>query len=149
MDLLSLLGVLRGQAGYSSLLRQIAAGEPLPPSVRLPRSARPAFAAALAFDLRRVVLCLVARPDRMQVLAEEIPIWAPDLPLLTFPSPVPLFYETTTWGPRTIADRVRVLARLAALRDAGAEQGPLLVLAAARGAMTRTLPPSVFEAHSR
>jgi transcription-repair coupling factor (superfamily II helicase) len=149
MDLLSLLGILREQAGYSSLLHQLASGEPLPSSVHLPRSARPALAAALALDLRRVVLCLVARPDRMQVLADEIPIWAPDLPLLTFPSPVPLFYETTTWGPRTIADRVRVLARLAGLRVAGAEDGPLLILAAARGAMTRTLPSPVFEDHSR
>ena len=149
MDLSSLLAVLRRQSGYVSLLRDIDGGGFIPSSLRLPRSARPAVAASLALDLERVVLLLAARPDRLQGLAEEIPVWAPDLPLLSFPSPVPLFYETTPWGPRTIADRARILARLAARKVSPSAGGPLLVLAAARGVMTRTLPAASFGEHSR
>ena len=82
-------------------------------------------------------------------MAEEIPVWAPDLPLLSFPSPVPLFYETTPWGPRTIADRARILARLTTRKRSPSAGGPLLILAAARGVMTRTLPAETFAEHSR
>ncbi|HSB89728.1 MAG TPA: transcription-repair coupling factor [Anaerolineales bacterium] len=149
MDLSSLLEVLCRQSGYASLSRAVADRAPLPASLHLPRSARPPTAASLALDLHRVVVFLAARPDRLQVLAEEVPVWAPELPLLILPGPVPLFYEATPWGPRTVADRARVLARLAARTSAPNDAGPLLVLAAAHGAMTRTLPAEVFAEHSR
>ncbi|HET7009512.1 MAG TPA: transcription-repair coupling factor [Anaerolineales bacterium] len=149
MDIASLLTVLRSQSGYAWLVRQADSGGPLPAALHLPRSARSALAAGLALDLRRVVLLLVARSDRLQVLADELPNWAPELPVALFPSPVPLFYDPAPWGPRTISDRAAVLARLAKSKQGPGPSAPLLVLAAAHAAMTRTLAAATFLEYSR
>ena len=149
MDLSSLLAVLRRQSDYSWLVKQAEAGGPLPAALRLPRSARSALAAGLALDLQRVVVLLVARQDRLQVLADELPAWASDLPVVAFPGPVPLFYDNSPWGPRTVTERAGVLARLSRARANAKPGRPLLILAAAHAAMTRTLPASTFDDHRR
>jgi transcription-repair coupling factor (superfamily II helicase) len=103
--------------------------------------------AALAADLARPILLLTARPDRLLTLQEELGSWASDLRVLTFASPSPLFYEKEPWGRRTIHQRIEVLAELA--QDDGHEVRGLVILAAAKGLITRTLSPSQFRHHTR
>ncbi len=147
MDLSSLVDTLRGAAAYRNLVRQLrlhgSIGEPL----RLPRSARGLLAAALVSDLRRPILLVASRPDRLLTLQEEIALWSPALHSLTYASPTPLFYETEPWGPRTIHQRIEVLADLALGGDAG--PAGRVVLAAAKGLITHTLSPDQFRAHTR
>lgn len=145
MDLSPLLNPLRRLPAYRSLIRAAQAGNPMPASIRLPRSARGLLAAALAEDLGRPLLLIAARPDRLLVLEDEIRSWLPTLPLHVFPSPSPLFYQAEPWGQRSITQRAAVLADLA---QAPAAHGRV-ILAAARGLITRTLTPDQFRSHSR
>lgn len=120
--------------------------------MHLPRAARPTLAAALTLDLDRPVVLLVSRPDRALTLTEELPSWAPAVRLLPYPDPRPLFYEVAAWGPRTLSQRAATLAALTAGMEPNAEavaHRPTLVLASARGLMTRTIPRRDFIAGTR
>jgi transcription-repair coupling factor (superfamily II helicase) len=119
------------------------------------RAVRPAIAAALAVDSSLPMIYIVAHSDRLLALADELPAWAPELHVLAFPSPNALFYEVAPWGPRTIQQRVAVLAALSGAAEAGdlvAQDGrgsPPLILATAQALMTRTISPQLFRANSR
>src|SRR3990170_2511981 len=117
MDLSGLLEPIRLLDGYQGLRRSLAEERDLCRLVPLPHAARIPVAAALAVDLAMPVLYVVARSDRLLALAEELPAWEPALRVLTFPSPNALFYEVTPWGPRTIQQRIGVLAALTAAQD--------------------------------
>ncbi|MEX0787623.1 MAG: CarD family transcriptional regulator, partial [Anaerolineales bacterium] len=120
-------------------------------SLGLLRPARLPVAASLAEDLPGPIVILVSKADRWLVWTEELVSWNPGLHLLPFPEPNPLFYDPATWGPRTIRQRLQVLAALTGERDASIRsasgQGPRVVLATARAAMTRTLPPEEFRSY--
>ncbi|HKY83732.1 MAG TPA: transcription-repair coupling factor [Anaerolineales bacterium] len=146
MDLSPLAGRLRGITPYRRLLRALRSHTPIGEPLRIPRSARGLLAAALAEDLGRAVLLVTPRPDRSLALQDEIGAWQPSLPVLTFASPTPLFYETEPWGRRTIDERIRVLSDLA-VEDRS--PGARVILVAARGLTTRTLSPGQFQAHTR
>ncbi len=113
----------------------------------MPKAARPTVAAALAGEEPRPVVLLVSRTDRLLTLSEELPMWEPDLTVSLFPEPNPLFYEKAPWGPRTLRQRIGALY---ALSQVGAGQSslhrPPVILAPARGVMSRTLPASIFSA---
>ena len=154
MDLSSLVGAIRRLPAYRALLEDLARGAPPDQPQRLIRSARPPVAAALAEDLRRPVVLLLSRHDRLLTWVEEAPAWAPDLRLLPFPDPRPLFYERAAWGPRTIGQRLSVLSALTADRQPLTPEGvqppaPTLILASARSVIARTLSPRDFLANSR
>ncbi len=138
-----MLDIVRALPGYRALRELASSGSPLPGSVRLPRSARGLLAAALADDLKLPVV-LVASPDRLLVLEDEIRSWLPALPVVTFASPTPLFYEAEPWGQRSITQRAAVLARLGSGSDGNGE----VILTAPRGLITRTLTPEQIERHS-
>ena len=144
MDLSSLLDPIRRLPGYRALLQSIRQGDRLPPALALPRSARVAVAAALAADVRRPVLYLAARQDRLLTLSQELAAWNPQLPTRIFPDPDPLFYEALPWGRRTRHGRVQSLAMLSAAANQGSPAGPVLLLATARAVLTRTLSPRQF-----
>jgi transcription-repair coupling factor (superfamily II helicase) len=153
MNLASLLQPIRALPAYQDLLQSLLAGSRPAASLRIPRSARPTLAAALAQDLPVPVALLVPRVDRLMVLSEEIPAWAPGLSIYPFADPNPLFYERAPWGPRTQRQRLLTLARLTAGRQPGApvtaRTDSMLVIAPARAAMTRTLTVRDFLANSR
>ncbi len=153
MDLSSLLDAIRALPTYQSLLKGLARGRTPEQPLRLIRAARPPVAAALAEDLGRPVVLLVSRHDRLLTLAEEMPAWAPKLRLLPFPDPRPLFYERAAWGPRTIGQRLTVLAALTTERQPSPPEGrpppPALILASARSTIARTLSRRDFLANSR
>lgn len=155
MDLSGLLDPIRQLEVYEKLLGNVAADRKQPSAVPLLRAARPAIAAALAVDTFRPVLYVVAHSDRLLALADELPAWAPGLDVRTFPSPNALFYEITPWGPRTIQQRVDVLAAVRGDQANGGRQPsvqgetPLLVLATAQSLMMRTLSPETFRENSK
>ncbi len=153
MDVSPLLDRLRAHPAYQVLLRRLRAGGLVQGPLRLPRAARPTVAAALAQDLLRPVVLLLPRRDRMLTLMEELPAWSPDLRLIPFPEPNPLFYEKAPWGPRTLRARAAALAVLLAPRMPGRPHvgatRPTLVLATARSVMTHTLSASQFLRGSR
>ncbi|MCL4367941.1 MAG: hypothetical protein M1337_02020, partial [Actinobacteria bacterium] len=153
MNLSPLLQPIRALPAYRQLCESLLSGSRPPASLRIPRSVRAPLAAALAQDLPVPVALLVARVDRMMVLSEEIPAWAPGLRLYPFADPNPLFYERAPWGPRTLRQRLQTLARLTAVRQPGgpstAPTDSTLVIAPARAAMTRTLAVRDFMANSR
>ncbi|MEJ2608298.1 MAG: hypothetical protein P8Z41_16745, partial [Anaerolineales bacterium] len=129
------------------------ADEPIYGSLQVPRAARAALIASLADNLKRTFVVLVARADRMLTLSEEIAAWCPNLTVLTFPDPNPVFYEPSPWSDRTIRRRLTVLSALTEELQADDQRDssdkPLVVLSTARAAMTRTLSPQCFTEHSR
>jgi len=155
MDLSGLLEPIRRLEGYLALRRIVSDKTDLSRVAPLPHAARIPVAAALAVDLARPVLYVVARSDRLHALAEELPAWGPALRVLTFPSPNALFYEVTPWGPRTRQQRIGVLAALTAAQDGeadGASSGvfaPGLILATPQALMTRTMTPQTYRANSQ
>ncbi len=154
MNLTGLSKRIRTLPGYQTLLQKLFEDESIYGSLHIPRSARAALIASLADDLKRTFVVLVARADRMLTLSEEIAAWCPDLNVLTFPDPNPMFYEPNPWSDRTIRRRLTVLSALTEEFqvpddhwDSSAK--PLIVLSTARAAMTRTLTPQCFLGHCR
>jgi transcription-repair coupling factor (superfamily II helicase) len=85
----------------------------------------------------------------MLTLAEEIPSWNPDLRLLTFPEPNPIFYEHTPWWPRTIQQRAAAMAFVTAKNGEKPDlhletEQPTLILATTKSVMTRTISVQDF-----
>jgi transcription-repair coupling factor (superfamily II helicase) len=152
MDLSVLLKRLRASPAYQSLLGDLRSRPRVRGDLRLLHSARAPLAAALSLDLNRPVVVIVPRPDRLLVLAEELPAWSPDTRIYPYPDPNPLFYERAPWGPRTLRQRVVALAALSAELQPGAtpaKRQAQIFLAPARALMARTLAPRDFLANSR
>jgi transcription-repair coupling factor (superfamily II helicase) len=152
MDLSGLLDRLRASAAYQSLLADLQTRSQVRGNLRLLRSARAPLAAALSLDLNRPIVVVVPRPDRLMVLSEELPAWAPATRIYPFPDPNPLFYERAPWGPRTLRQRVVALAALTQDAQPGATPASphsRIFVAPTRALMTRTLAPRDFLANSR
>ena len=147
MDLSALVRHFHDTEAYRSLAHRIAGGD-APATVPLPRSARGLLAATLAKEFDHPLLLVTPRPDRLLAIEEELASWAPDLVVLSFVGPTPLFYEAEPWGPRTIAQRVQVLSALQAAPHAS-DRRAMVILASAKGLITRTLSPGQWQAHSR
>lgn len=149
MDISSLLTYIRSMPEYSKLYQALIADHKLPHPLRLPRAVRPIMASALTRDLKCPVVYLLSRTDRLLTIAEELAAWDPELNILTFPDPNPLFYERAPWTPRTLRHRMINLAALTADLQLYNTQDPstlrpLLILAPVRATMTRTISPQIF-----
>ncbi len=154
MNLSNLLRVIQDQPEFPQL-RQLC-GETVQQllSAGIQKSVRPALVAALTQDHPHPVVYLVSRTDRMLTLLDEVQAWNPDLQILPFPVPNPLFYEAASWGPRTIRQRISTLATLTADQQPGSPQQEkrsksLLILAPIRAVMLRTISPRQFIGNSR
>ncbi len=132
-----------GSMGW--ILSALRTGNSLP-NLGLRRSARLPFLAALQFELSRPIVLLTDRTDRVLALAEELALWAPELPRFLFPEPAPLFYEQAAWGENTRRDRLNTLTLLAAYHIPGAPPPPAapVIIAPLRAVMTRTMPRRDF-----
>jgi transcription-repair coupling factor (superfamily II helicase) len=116
------------------------------PGIGLRRSARLPVLAAIYARLQIPILLLTDRTDRALTLFDELGLLAPDADRLYFPEPGPLFYEDSPWGERTRRDRLLTLTRLASYHIPGAQSPgiPPLIIAPARGVITRTIPRREF-----
>ncbi len=124
------------------------------------RAARPFVLATLARQLNRTILIVTARPDRAQAVYDSMRAYAgsPSDQWLRFPEPSALFYERVPWPREVAVERLQVLARLTAIdqQPVNSDQQPvnggrrsLVIVAAARALMFRTLPPRAFRIGTR
>jgi transcription-repair coupling factor (superfamily II helicase) len=116
------------------------------PSLKLRRSARLPFLAAIYSEVDRPILLITDRTDRALTLSDELSLLAPQALLVNYPEPSPLFYENAPWGRTTRRDRLVALTTLASYHIPGAQRPPLppLIIAPARALMVRTLPRREF-----
>lgn len=116
------------------------------PGIGLRRSARLPILAAIHYKLNIPILLLTDRTDRALTLYDELGLLAPHANRLYFPEPGPLFYENSPWGERTRRDRLLSLTELASYHIPGAQipASPPLIIAPARGVITRTIPRRDF-----
>src|SRR5690349_3992976 len=112
MQLEGLLAALRRVPQFEALVKQLRDGNAVPDQ-RILRAARPFFSAALAQEFNRPVLIVTARVERAYNIAEQLPVWLPNRPVLRFAEPSSLFYERSPWAAPTIRGRLDVLAKLA------------------------------------
>jgi len=141
----TVIASLHDQTDYQEILKAIHAEVRLP-NLSLPRSARLPVATALQSSLNVPILLLTDRMDFALTLADEVPLWAPDCPIIFFPEPNPLFYENAPWGVTTRRDRLLVLITLANHQIPGTpkpEKAPIII-APIRAVMSRTLPRRDF-----
>jgi transcription-repair coupling factor (superfamily II helicase) len=149
LNLAGLLGILRGAPAYQAVLTALRAHDPVPDQ-HLLRAARPFVLAGLAQDTQRPLLILTGRVDRAYNLAEQLPVWAPDLPILRHAEPSSFFYERAPWTPRTVQARLQTLAALT--RPIGEREDrrvPPVVIASASALIQKTLPLREFHAGTR
>jgi transcription-repair coupling factor (superfamily II helicase) len=161
MLLYGLLALLRQSQTYLTLLRGLKSGGAAPDQ-RLLRAARPFTIAALANDIDRPILVVTSQVERAYNIAEQLPVWLPDTPVLRFAEPSALFYDRSPWASNTIRSRLDVLGALAPpmgldpgnLNGASGQTGtarrrPSVVVTSALALMQRTLPAREFRAGSR
>ena len=149
MELTGLFEHLRLTRAYVAAIQALRTGTPLPDQ-HLMRAARAFVIAALAQDLQQPVIVISGRVDRAHDLAEQLPVWAPDLSLHRFAEPTALFYERAPWNARAVQARLQTLAAL--IRPIGTRKEPSsapLVIASAYAAMQKTLPVREFQAGTR
>ncbi len=142
---MELESIINSIASTSSELFQIIEEGHTIPSLGVRRSARLPWLAALHQSIERPLLLITDRNDHALMLADELGLWAPQLPRLFFPEPTPLFYENAPWGLTTRRDRLMVLTSLAGFHIPGAiKLAPPIIIAPARALMARTLPRRDF-----
>ena len=145
LNLSGLLPRLRDQAQFVALAHDLAS--PHDGEVRRPvlRAARAVTVAALAPQIDRAVVLIAAKPDRAQALYDSLRTFGltPDR-LCRFPEPNALFYERAPWPREIAAERLNVLARLAAI-----DHSSLTLVTSVRALMFRTLPPRAFRLGTR
>jgi transcription-repair coupling factor (superfamily II helicase) len=143
MDLRSYVEAI--SASTNPITEKLQPGSPLL-SLKLRRSARLPVLAALRQKMDVPILLLTNRTDHALVLADELGMWAPEVPHVLFPEPTSLFYEEASWGMATRRDRLAVLTLLASYHIPGAIKPAVspLIVAPIRAVMTRTLPRRDF-----
>lgn len=142
MDLESIINCIA--TASTELFHTIEQGHNIP-SLGVRRSARLPWLTALRQSIERPVLLITDRNDHALMLADELGLWAPNLPRLFFPEPNPLFYENAPWGLTTRRDRLMVLTTLAGFQIPGARKpAPPIIIAPVRAVMARTLPRQDF-----
>ncbi len=116
------------------------------PGIGLRRSARLPVLAAIHTEIKVPILLLTDRTDRAITIFDELAFLTPEAELLLFPEPGPLYYENFPWGERTRRDRLLALTKLASYHIPGAHppSTPPVIIAPARGVITRTLPRREF-----
>ena len=151
MNLTPLRKALGALPAYQQVVARLSQGRE--DVLGLPRAARLPVAAALAEGHPGPLVILVSRADRWLVWTEELTAWTPESEFRPFPEPTPLFYEPSGWGPRTLRQRVQALSALTVPVETEVEgqpgrPSPPIIVATARSAMIRTLPPDEFRSRS-
>ena len=114
--------------------------------VSLPRSVRLPFMAALQENIRKPLLFITSKADRLQSMFEEYVFWSQSHENYIFAEPAPLFYEKINWGAETRRERMETLVSLTksylpGYQDAGT---PEVIFTSMKSIMTLTIPRRKF-----
>ncbi len=141
---MQLIDSLRELPSYRTLLKNLAAGKPLP-GLGLPRSARLPILACLLADINQPILLIADRADHALSHYDELGFWVKS-PRYLFAEPNPLFYEEAAWGVATRRERLQALTALSAyhLPFFQKPEAPPIIIASVRSLMTRTVPRRDF-----
>ena len=112
MNLSHLLGIINSHPGYNQLIQWIERSDRRETTHGLLNALRTPFVASLSRDISRPILYLVPRADRLLTRSEELPLWNPQLEVINFPDPGPLFYEWAPWSVQVRTNRASVLASM-------------------------------------
>ncbi len=149
MQLDTLIALMRGSPHYRSLLETLRTGGTTPDQ-HLLRAARPYLIAALARDLNRPLVIITGAVERAYNIAEQLPVWLPDTPILRFAEPSALFYERSPWASNAIRARISTLAALCPpVGVSQTDHRPPVIVTSALALMQRTLPVREFKLGSR
>ena len=148
MNLSGLLSLIHDVPAYRALVDAID-GRALGSDWRLDRglgvisAARPYLVAALYRQLRRPVLVLTSRAERVLQWTDQLGVWTGAQTIHAFPEPDALPYERVPWARETVCDRLAALTALTSWKD-DSESEPPIVVASARALMHKTLPVREF-----
>jgi transcription-repair coupling factor (superfamily II helicase) len=151
MNLSGILKLLDQLPAYRRLLVTLNEGQ-APPSLALPRSARPPLLANLFLERQRPLLFITGRVDAVSQWGQALNAWLPaGQNVLRFPEPTPLPYERGPWSERTRLARLQVFCQLVASQHPllPAPPNPPLILTSARALLQKTLPKRRFLAATR
>lgn len=110
------------------------------------RAARPILTAYLARHWSGSIVYLTARNKRAHNVVEQLPLWLVDSrPILRYADPAPMFYDRLPWDASVIRERLEVLD---ALMTSDTSTTPPFIVTSLRALLQRTLPPSLYRAHS-
>lgn len=148
MNLSGLLPLIQDVPAYRRLVDGIESGRPAEASspergLGVIAAARPYLAAALYRQLRRPLILLTARTERVMQWAEQLRVWTDSRSIYAFPEPDALPYERVPWARETICDRLAALTALVTWKEADGTEPPVVV-ASARALMHKTLPLREF-----
>ena len=132
-------------ASFELLLEQLK-GDPSYIPISLPRSVRLPLMAALHKNLRKTILFITSRPDRLISMHEEFKFWADDPEHFIFAEPTPLFYEKSGWDADTRRERLLTLTSLANLFIPSQKEKMTnqVIFSSAKSVMTKTVPRRNF-----
>ncbi|MFN2185489.1 MAG: hypothetical protein ACK2UU_15985, partial [Anaerolineae bacterium] len=113
MNLTGLLPLLQETPAYQRLIelaeQQIdgtTLGAGSENSLGVIQPARPFLVAALYRQLRRPIVLLTARAERVGYWTDQLDIWTGADGVMPFPEPDPLPYERVPWTRETVTDRL-------------------------------------------
>jgi transcription-repair coupling factor (superfamily II helicase) len=151
VNLSGLLSLIEEVPAYQHLvdnLQQLSS-ETVPDAARIQgleiiSPARPYLLAALYRKLRRPMILVTVRAERVTYWAEQLRVWTGCENILPFPEPDALPYERVPWARETVSDRLAALTALLRWNQSNGSSEPPLVVASARALAHKTLPIREF-----
>ncbi len=141
MNLRGLLPLIRELPAYRALLEALKHDQATEP-LSLLYAARPYLIAALADDLQRPLVLIMARPEQVNTVIDQLRQWLPrPETVLRFAEPEALPYERIPWATETVQERLQTLAALTRWQ---AGEPPPLIVTSARALMQPTIPYREF-----
>jgi len=118
--------------------------------ISLPRSVRLPFIASIQEDLKKTIVFVTSKSDRLLSMYEEYSFWAENANRHIFSEPSPLFFERSGWSPRTRFDRINTLAEIVQRLLPGSNDTypNSVIFTSVKSLMTKTIPRRDFIKHS-
>lgn len=127
-------------------VHQLSKDSSLNEGLRLPRSARLPFLAAIRDLINAPIIFITDRSDHALSMYDELNFWLAKGGSFFFSEPNPLFYEDAEWGNITRRERLQALTALASYHLPQLEKPSEhpIIISSVRAIMTRTIPRRDF-----
>jgi transcription-repair coupling factor (superfamily II helicase) len=148
VNLSGLLPLIQECPAYQELADALARQAPATDGLGVIAAARPYLTAALYRQLKRPMVLLTARAERVMQWTDQLRVWTDSGAIYAFPEPDALPYERVPWARETVCDRLTALTALLTWKESDGTEPPVVV-ASARALMHKTLPVREFRAGLR